>query len=461
MLFQLACASKKGLVKPDSNLADKEEALILFKEGALALYNDNELAVKKFNQAKEIDKDLLPAFYNAGLAYEQLGLVQDAINNYQECTEKDPINESCLYNLLLNKYKSGEVQYCEDLVAKYVAEYPEKSLTKVALAKLFYLKNDLENAQKNALLALEIETENAEALYPMLRIFYFKKQYRAAKFVAQNALKISPRHAGILLYQGHTFKALENYQEALESYEKAVKYEPLSEALENYSKVLLKVGKNQEALKQAEKLVSLTPTDSSNMLLLGNAYLANRDLEKAQEIYEKVIELNNKSAHFNLGLLYFDFKQEKLSELDRYKKSQFHFKEFSTLETASKDKLDETKNYIEILDQKIASEIQLQSFDDETQEEEKSEEEDKKEDTQEEEKNEEPVQEEDKKEEATIPEAKNEVIEENKEIIEKEPVKKKKKKKAKKKKKKAKVVDEYEEDIDDSEDLDKDVDEDY
>lgn len=464
LFFQIGCASKKGLVKPEVNFEDKEQALVLFKEGVAALYNDNELAVTKFNQAKEVDKDLLPAFYNAGLAYEQLGSLDNASTSYQECLEKDPLNENCLYNLIVVKYKSNNTQYCEDLVAKYVTDYPEKSITKVALSKLFYLKNDIENAEKNALTALEIETENIEALYLMLRIFHDKKRYRAAKFVAQNALKINPRHAGILLYQGHTFKALDNYQEALDSYAKAVKYEPLPEALENYSKILLKVGKNKEALEQAEKLVLLNPSDSSNNILLGNAYLANKKLSKAQEYYDKALELNNKSAYFNLGLLYFDFKQDDLSELDRYKKAQSYFKEFlaSNIEQ-QQNKIEEAKKYIDILNQKIESEIQLQSFDNE------SEEEDKKEEDSSESsasnkpalENNEPVEQandstDNVKASENLPQA-NDIIEEKKDNISKKSTKKKKKKKAKKKKKE-KIIDEDEDDLDE---LDSDVEEDY
>jgi tetratricopeptide (TPR) repeat protein len=471
VILNAACASQKGLIKPDKNYNDKEMALLVFKEGAEALYKDNQLALEKFNQAKELDKTLLAAFYNAALAYEQLNLLEEASSNYELCLNINPQDSNCLNNLLLIKYKLTQVTYCEDLVNKYLTDFPEVAFPKVLAAKLAYLKNDLVTAEKYARLAIELETENVEALYTMLRIFYDTKQYAAAKFVAKNALAIAPAHGGLNRYQGHTFLALELHHDALDSYEKATKYEPIAESLESYGLLLLQRGKAKEGLEQIEKLAALNPQDPINQLLLGNAYTANKKLSEAVAAYEKALVLKpeDKSPRFNLGLLYFDFKQEELNDLDRFKLSADNFKEFLTQPDLSKEKIDETNKYLKTLAEKIEMEQPAVSEEPEESEEEPKEEE-KSDETTESEPNEEGKPEENIESE---PQGQN-LPEENKEEIENKPTeeavlpkeekeeeakpekKKKSKKKKDKKNNKPKIKDEYEEEdeiIDEEEEL--------
>ncbi len=457
VVLNVACASQKGLIKPDKNYTDNEMALLVFKEGAEALYKDNQLALEKFNQAKELDKTLLPAFYNAALAYEQLNLLEEASSNYELCLNINPQDSNCLNNLLVTKYKLNQVTYCDDLVNKYLTDFPDAAFPKVLAAKLAYLKNDLVTAEKYGRLAIELETENVEALYIMLRIFYDTKQYAAAKFVAKNALAIAPAHGGLNRYQGHTFLALEQHHEALDSYEKAVKYEPIAESLESYGLLLLTRGKVKEGLEQIKKLVALNPQDPTNQLLLGNAYTANKKLSEAVVAYEKALVLKpeDKSARFNLGLLYFDFKQEGLSELERFKLAADNFKEFLTQPNLSKERIDEANKYLKTLAEKIEMEEPAVSEEPEEAEEEPKEEEKLDENT-ESAQPEESLPEENK-EEIENKEAEEAVLPKEEKEEEAKPEKKKKSKKKKdKKKKKSKIKDEYEEEdeiIDEEEEL--------
>lgn len=363
MLLFSGCAGKKGLVREElgAHATDAEKrdlALKLFKEGAELLYVDNQAAYDKFTQASELDASLIAAHFNAGVAAEALGRLEEAAKNYEGCLAHSKEQESCLANLLLVKAKLGEIDAANKLVDQYLSEYPEAPFAQVAAAKLAFWQKDFARAEKLAREAIEREADNVEALYVMTRIFYERKLYAAAKWVAKNALEHAPAHGGLYLVLGRTYEELGQLHEALDSYALAVKYQPSEEALESYGLLLLKRGRVKEALTVLQRLAELRPGDFRNHLHLGNAYMANKMFDEAKAEYVRAQELKpeDKDVNFNLGLLFFDFKPKDLPEIDRLKTSQGYFKAYLFQSGLSKERINEVNDYLKTLGQKIEME---------------------------------------------------------------------------------------------------------
>lgn len=353
------CAGQRPAIKavsPDAIDPEKKAAALkLFKQGADLLYTDNNAALAKFDQARSIDPSLIAAHFNAGVALEAMGTLDEAAKRYEACLAQNKEQESCLDNLLLVKAKLGDIEAADRLAESYLKEFPEQAFAKVAAAKLAFFKKDYVNAEKLAREAIEREAENVEALYVMARIFYERKQFPAAKWVLKNALEVAPTHGGLHLLLGHTDLALGLLHDALDSYALAVEENPTDEALESYGLLLLKRGRVAEALPVLKRLSENRPNEARNFLHLGNAYMANKMFDEAKAAYLRAQELNppDKDVNFNLGLLYFEFKPKGLPELDRLKTAQTYFKAYLEKPGLSKDRITVVNDYLKTISQKI------------------------------------------------------------------------------------------------------------
>lgn len=360
LLLNIGCASSRNAIKPVQLAAsipeeNKARSLTLFKEGAELLDAEPELAAAKFSEAIKADPSLIAAYFNRGVAEEFSGDLKSAQFSYEACLQHRKTESACLENLLILKIKLSDHEGAKSLAESYLAEFPEEAFAYVAAAKWAFLENDLGGAEKYAREAIEREAENVEALYVMARIFFNKKQYAAAKWVAKNALEIAPSHGALNLLLGHVYAKLELLHDALDSYRLAVKYQPTEEALESYGLMLLKRGLVKEALVELLRVAKMRPLEFRHHLHVGNAFMAVKDFEKAHSAYLKAKELmpDEKDINFNLGLLYLDLKPEKMPELERLKTAQGYFKTYLEIPNLSKERVSEVNDYLASLAQKI------------------------------------------------------------------------------------------------------------
>jgi tetratricopeptide (TPR) repeat protein len=107
--------------------------------------------------------------------------------------------------------------------------------------------------------------------------------------------------------RGLTEERAGHITEALAQYEKVVQQDP--QALEVYRDIAqlnLRLGQSDAALRAAEKIRDLAPNDPSSFLFLGNVQVAQGNLAKAAESYERALKLDPKNVRAleNLGNYY-------------------------------------------------------------------------------------------------------------------------------------------------------------
>lgn len=363
LIILSGCAGKKGLVREsissDATTDEKQAfALKLFKEGAELLYSDDASALMRFDQAAQLDQQLIPAYFNAGLALENLGRFEEAASRYEACLAQNSQQGQCLDNLLLLKNRLGHLDEARARAEKILAEFPEAPFALIGMAKVSFYGKDLVRAERFARAAIERDAENIEGLYLMARIFFARERYSTAKWILKNALEKAPAHGGLNLLLGHTEARLEHMHDALDYYEKAVAVEPSEESLENYGLLLLKRGLIAESLVVLKRLVDLKPKVARHYLHYGNALLAAKNFTDAKAAYLYALELdpNLLDVNFNLGLLYNDLKPENITNLDRYTAAKDYFSTFLTKKDLTKEQAKETNEYLKTLKQKIEME---------------------------------------------------------------------------------------------------------
>jgi len=97
--------------------------------------------------------------------------------------------------------------------------------------------------------------------------------------------------------KGVDFSQLNEYENALQAYNQAIGFNDKDpDVWNNKCYVLIKLGRYDEAINAGKIGVSLAPNDPGIWDILRDAYLANRNPEKAAECYNKISTLQSRSA---------------------------------------------------------------------------------------------------------------------------------------------------------------------
>lgn len=118
--------------------------------------------------------------------------------------------------------------------------------------------------------------------------------------------------AYVLINLGNFFIGQEKYPPARDEYKKALELDPSNKmALINLNYVLFKMGEYSQVLEHLDQFTATEPAYAHAHYIKGLIYKEQRDLDKAIEQYEKVVELipNHQQLNAELGQLYLDDHQ--------------------------------------------------------------------------------------------------------------------------------------------------------
>lgn len=144
--------------------------------------------------------------------------------------------------------------------------------------------------------------------------FFFKGQYLEAIEYYNRALDIDPNNAIALYYIGDALDNLGHHEMALEYYDKALKIDPRNSNIWNNRGLALdNLGRYEEALECYNKALKIKPNDDR---VLYNKAIALRKLRRYKEAlkcYDKALEINPNDADIwnNKGVVFNELKQYK------------------------------------------------------------------------------------------------------------------------------------------------------
>ena len=152
--------------------------------------------------------------------------------------------------------------------------------------------------------ALSIENNNVEILSQLGELYYLLENNQRAINYIEKTLEIDPLHIDCLKLMKTIYMAEEKYDEALKAVNKIYEINPTTENLLDKIVVLNKLN-DFEAIKEIENLN--VDFDDAIYYNLAQAHYKNQDFKRAIELLEKALERNpeNKDAMILLGEVYF------------------------------------------------------------------------------------------------------------------------------------------------------------
>ena len=138
------------------------------------------------------------------------------------------------------------------------------------------------------------------------------QQYQQAAVIFQKASEIDPSRHAIFGVLGESYQRLKKYDQALESYHKALALlanEPKSDSVARYNLnigiIRAQTGQLKPAIESMEKAATINPSATSLAFYNLGVVLTNGGLvEEAIKAFERAIELDSKNskAHYQLGI---------------------------------------------------------------------------------------------------------------------------------------------------------------
>jgi tetratricopeptide (TPR) repeat protein len=221
---------------------------------------------------------------------KMLGNATNAIVLYAEALERDPLNSAAAYELSKLHAQQGHMPDAENFIKKALRIEPGNVYYQLLLADIYFMQ------QKNEK-GLEVQRGLA-------------KTY-------SNDLNIQISYLSTLLYT-------ERFEEAIETIDHIETISGFNNELSmQKQQILMEMGRNEDAIAEAERLVNFFPEEPVYLEVLADLYSKNGQEEKAFEIYQRMLEVQPENAMARLLLA--DYYRERGDDENSFQQLKIAF----------------------------------------------------------------------------------------------------------------------------------------
>ncbi len=261
--------------------------------------------------------------------YKSLGIVNmyegnylDAVRAFQKAVSIDPTDREVL-GLLTTVYDSiGEKQLAVktkvrmqtlnvSFSKKKEVEVPSIKNDLRALANSYYNRGLYDSAVVCYSLHLMNNRDDTAAIFYMANAYFYNKEYPKAIENYELLLSKDRNRADAYNLMGVSYLRLNDYLKAREQFRQSVlKDEKFAASYFSLGEVHYALEDFRLAQVNLEKAYELLPNDKEVLLLLAKIYKQTKQREKALGTYEKLMQIDTKSASltYEIASLYFDAK---------------------------------------------------------------------------------------------------------------------------------------------------------
>lgn len=264
-------------------------------------------AVAYYTNAIELKPDMLEAYLNRGIVYNDLNKVDEALENYNIAIQLDPNYKDAYYN-------RGFTYLDKEDLDNAIKDYTAAIQLEPNLAEAYYnrgiayaAKDMVDKAVIDYGSAIKLNPHHAEA-YNNRGIAYGRKNKLDNAIQDFNmAIQINPDHTEAYYNRGIAYANKNDFDNAIADYTIAIKLRPDSDdPYYNRGIAYFNKGEFNNAITDYTTAARINPRHASTYYNRGNAYLIKGDFEKAITDYSMMIKLNRCDAkvYNNRGLAY-------------------------------------------------------------------------------------------------------------------------------------------------------------
>jgi tetratricopeptide (TPR) repeat protein len=216
--------------------------------------------------------------YSEGERLFRNGLYEEAIGEFSRYLF---VNVADIKSLHLRARAYEELGEFEKAVEDYqTILYHEPSYAQAwgGIGKIFWKKEDYQNAEKYLLLAAKHDSEDFEILLLLGRAMLMNENNKSADEFLQFAKELNPKDPSVYFYQGMARSQIGDILGAAGSFNMCLKYDPTNlTARYNRGLVLLLIGHTTWALEDFETILQSNPNHIEALARRGHAKIRLKD----------------------------------------------------------------------------------------------------------------------------------------------------------------------------------------
>jgi tetratricopeptide (TPR) repeat protein len=257
-LFLMQRRYREAIADLDRSIALAPDAGRLAQRAAAFLgTKDYDKAIRDADHAIRLDRGLVQAYYNRGLARLALGEVKASVDDLTQVVRRQPdYLDALLFRARAYRMQDEFERALDDVHAAMVQcgktpeLYLERGLVYQAMRKFDLALADISKA-------IELRPKSVDALCKRAELQVRMGQMQAARLELGTALKLDPNHGpshhalgGVLFLEG-------KYADAIKEFDLAVKTDPRARYFMNLGVAYLKLGQMQNALASLNEAVAI------------------------------------------------------------------------------------------------------------------------------------------------------------------------------------------------------------
>jgi Flp pilus assembly protein TadD len=191
-----------------------------------------------FARALKSDATLNKARVGLGEALVGLGRVNEAIASFEVVLRFDPTDRAA--RAALNKVKYGDDATLAQRLAELsdaIIKSPTDSSLRLWLGKALAAAGQLEAAKTNFALAVQLDSENAQARYLLGQELARENQFEAAVSHFKRAVELDPNDPEAHFNLGVALARMRRFSEAVEHFEIVLRLDPANKLAREYAEM--------------------------------------------------------------------------------------------------------------------------------------------------------------------------------------------------------------------------------
>ena len=252
--------------------------------------------IKKASQCLKKGIKKVSAEVALGIACYEKGDISEAIHHYQRALTLDPECIEAHTGLGISMARAGNVEQSSIHLEKAWQISPDSSLLANWLADACFDKGHFDRAIELYNEALRLDASDNNAQNDMADAYRLKGDYETAITMYERAIAIDPGDTNAMLEKAQCLIQLKKTNEAMLSLETLIENFPTSRdsaaAMVIYGSLLLKCGKEEEALRWFERALDFFPFNRQVLFQAAVCACNTDNPEKSRKYLQKILDLD-------------------------------------------------------------------------------------------------------------------------------------------------------------------------
>jgi putative PEP-CTERM system TPR-repeat lipoprotein len=294
----------KSAIMVDPRSADAQLTLARVQ----MMLNDVEEARKAFNDTLKLDPHSLAAQLELSELHRNRNEIDTAIQFAEQGIATSPDNLTARLTLIRAlMVRDQDHERAEQELRTMLTRHPTSARAHGVLAQLLLARNDLVAAQKAFEQELELDRNSVEAVTGLVAVDLTRKRANDARTRIDAFLAKHPKEPSALVLASKVYKELGQPAKVEELLNRALAADPSNPSTYALlAEVFISQKRIGDARKQFTEIVKLKPRSVAALTMMGLICYADRDLDAAQEWWEKALQVDHYAAAAanNLAWLY-------------------------------------------------------------------------------------------------------------------------------------------------------------